>query len=52
MERERIIEDVELLSDGQLSCDFEGFELKHGWQLVPKDYKPAQAAQATKKKKK
>ena len=52
VEPERIIYDIELLSNGQLSCDFEGFELKHGWQLVPKDYKPAQAAQPTKKKKK
>ena len=51
VERERIIEDVELLSNGRLSCDFDGFDLKHGWQLVPKDYKPAQATQTQKKKK-
>ena len=51
VESERIIYDIELLSGGQLNCDFEGFELKHAWQLVPKDYKPAQALVPKKKKK-
>ncbi|MBO4621136.1 MAG: DUF4290 domain-containing protein [Paludibacteraceae bacterium] len=52
VEPERIIEDIYLLSDGQLSCGFDGFVLKHGWQLVPKDLKQAQATTQHKKKKK
>lgn len=52
VEPERIIEDIRILSNGRLSCDFEGFELKHGWQLVPKDKKPQQQQHSSKKKKK
>lgn len=37
VEPERIVEDIRLLSDGKLDCRFEGFELKHAWQLVPRD---------------
>lgn len=39
VEPERIIDDIGLLSGGRLSCDFDGFELKHGWQLKPKEKK-------------
>jgi len=50
VEAQRIKDDVHLLSVGKLSCDFEGFELKHAWQLLPKDKKP-QPTQPKKKKK-
>ena len=33
VEPERIIEDIRILSNGKLSCDFEGFELIHAWQI-------------------
>ena len=51
VEPERIIEDIYILSDGKLSCGFDGFYVKHGWQLVPKDLKQAQSTQHKKKKK-
>ena len=49
VEPERIIEDISLLSDGKLRCDFEDFQLMHAWQLVPKK---AQQQHDNKKKKK
>lgn len=39
VEERQIREDIALLSDGQLSCDFEDFHLLHGWQLVNKPSK-------------
>lgn len=36
---ERIKSDLELLSGGRLSCDFEGFHLLHGWQLLGSESK-------------
>jgi hypothetical protein len=50
VEPERIIEDISLLSDGKLRCDFEDFKLMHAWQLVPK--KTQQQHDNKKKKKK
>lgn len=50
VEPERIIEDISLLSDGKLRCDFEDFQLMHAWQLVPK--KTQQQHDNKKKKKK
>ena len=50
VEPERIIEDISLLSRGKLSCEFEGFELKHGWQLRPKEKKQPQRPIKRKKK--
>ncbi len=50
VERERIIEDIHILSNGQLSCDFEGFNLLHAWQLVPKDQKNQNSHNKKKKK--
>ena len=50
VEPERIIEDIHILSNGRLNCDFEGFELKHGWQLLPKEKK--QPPRPLKRKKK
>ena len=49
VETQRIIDDIHLLSHGKLSCDFEGFELLHAWQLVPK--KPNPPHEKKKKKK-
>lgn len=49
VERERIISDLQILSDGLLSCDFQDFNLLHAWQLVPKEKK---SQQPQKKKKK
>lgn len=36
VEEEQIMEDIERLSDGRLSCHFEGFHLLHTWQMQPK----------------
>lgn len=42
VERARIIEDIALLSDGQISCDFPEFRLLHGWQLLQGNAQPQQ----------
>lgn len=36
---EQIVQDIAKLSHGQLDCNFEGFQLLHGWQLVAKEPK-------------
>lgn len=49
VEPQRIIDDIVLLSDGQLDCNFPEFTLLHAWQLVSKEKK---SQQSQKKKKK
>lgn len=50
VEATQIVHDIEQLSQGQLSCDFEEFRLLHGWQLVGKDDKNQQQSKKRKKK--
>lgn len=42
VENERIIEDIHILSNGALTCDFPEFHLAHAWQLLGKDKRQQQ----------
>ena len=48
VENGQVIEDIRRMSQGQLSCDFPGFELLHAWQLREKE--PNQSGKKKKKK--
>ncbi len=50
VENRQIVEDIQTLSGGILTCDFPGFYLKHGWQLVNKNDRTQQMQQRKKKK--
>ena len=52
VEKERIVEDIDILSGGKLSCDFPDFELMHAWQIKKKVANSVAASDPIKKKKK
>lgn len=46
----QIVNDIERMSKGLLSCNFEGFQLLHSWQLVGKESEKTNTGKKKKKK--